>query len=378
MTSTEQTGVDMPDLLELDDSLEEIQAFFETQGWTDGLPFIPPTVARVNEMYQYIDRDPKEVIATLAPRNGEATVERIAINAVMAGCRPEYLPVLITAVQAIEVPEFNLNGVQSTTHACTVAVFVSGPVAREIGINGGPNCFGQGTRANASIGRAMRLILLNVGGGTPGEGDKSTQGSPAKFSFCATETEASPWPPFHVEQGFNPEDSVVIVMAAEAPHNVIDGSSSTAVAVADSIADAMRGGGSNDLGFGRGNPMIAFGPEHAEVVAKDGWSRADVQRYIWENVRREFRPRTRPNLNAQTGSAAPAVSSFAPNQNPGVPFGERWIAEKPEDIFIIVAGGSGGHSSWIPSFGLMKSVVRRIEYADGQPVRRAMVPGGRH
>jgi hypothetical protein len=356
---------DVPELIEVEDSLEAIQSFFETQGWTDGLPIVPPTVERVQEMYQYIDHAPGDVIARLAPRNGEATVQRIAINAVMAGCRPEYMPVLITAVRAIEDPAFNLNGVQSTTHPCSVAIFVNGPVRQELSINSGHNCFGQGSRANASIGRAMRLILLNVGGGTPGEGDQSTQGTPAKYSFCAAENqEASPWPPFHVDYGFDAEDSTVIVMAAEAPHNVIDGGSTTALGVLESMADSMRAGCTNDIDFGRGNPLVAFGPEHAGVIGRDGLSRFDVQRYLWEKVRRE--PRVRRN-QAPSPASAPRVGDV--QGNPGLPHGERWIAPEPRDIFVIVAGGAGGHSSWIPSFGLMRSVISRIEHADGTPVR---------
>ena len=373
--------LDVPELIEVDDSLEAIQSFFETQGWTDGLPFIPPTRDRVREMYQYLDYDPKQIIAKLPPRNGDATVERIAINAVMAGCRPEHMHVLLAAVKAIEAPQFNLNGVQSTTHSCTVAVFVSGPMAAELGMNGGAGCFGPGNRTNASIGRAMRLILLNIGGGTPGEGDKSTQGSPAKYGFCATENIAeSPWPPFHVDQGYAPEDSTVLAVAAEAPHNVIDGGSTTALGVLASMVDAMRSGGTNDLGFGRGNPLVIFGPEHAEVVAKDGWDRKQIQAYLWEHVRREYVPRARPQSTAAgaNGGPTPVVSGFAPNQNPGIPHGERWIAEQPSDIHIMVAGASGGHSSWVPTFGLMKSVVQRIEHSDGAPVRSAMNPGGRH
>ncbi len=361
---------EIPGLIEVEDSLEAIQSFFETQGWTDGLPFIPPTRERVLEMYQYIDYLPKDVIAKLPPRNGDATVERIAINAVMAGCRPEYMPILITAVKAISDASFNLNGVQSTTHPCSVAIFVNGPLRNELSINSGHNCFGQGARANASIGRAMRLILINVGGGTPGEGDQSTQGTPAKYSFCSAENEeSSPWPPFHVDYGYAAEDSTVIVMAAEAPHNVIDGGSITGLGVLESMADSMRAGNTNDIDFGRGNPMVAFGPEHAAVVGRDGLTRADVQQYLWEHVRRE--PRVRRN-QAPRPPSAPRIGDV--QGNPGLEHGERWICPEPRDIFVIVAGGAGSHSSWIPSFGLMRSVVARVEYADGAPVRSVFIP----
>ena len=170
-------NLDLPPIVDIDDSLDAIIDFFETQQWTDGLPFIPPTRQRVDEMFRYVDFKPDDVIATLAPRNGEATVEALAINAVMAGCRPEYFPVVVAATQAVAEKPFNLNGIQSTTHSCAVLVFVNGPIGREININNGYNLFGQGFRANATIGRAMRLILLNIAGGTPGEGDRSTIGT---------------------------------------------------------------------------------------------------------------------------------------------------------------------------------------------------------
>src|SRR3990172_8275798 len=159
------TSAGSPPLVELEDSLEAIQEFFETQGWTDGLPIVPPTQERVRAMYRYVERDPDEVVAVLAPRNGEATVQRIAINAVMSGCRREYLRVLLTAVEAVAEEPFNLNGIQSTTHPCGVLVLLNGPVGRELNVNSGYNCFGQGWRANMTIGRAMRLIMLNIGGG---------------------------------------------------------------------------------------------------------------------------------------------------------------------------------------------------------------------
>ena len=179
----------VPDFVDLEDSLEAIQDFYETQGWTDGLPIIPPTEARVREMFRYLDYEPDDVLALLEPLSGEATVQRVAVNAVMAGCRPEYMPVLIAAVKAIAEPAFSLRAVQTTTHPCTVGLNVNGPLRDELSINCGANCFGTGWRANATIGRAMRLILLNIGGGIPGEGDKATHGSPAKFTLCIGENE---------------------------------------------------------------------------------------------------------------------------------------------------------------------------------------------
>ncbi|HEY7295851.1 MAG TPA: hypothetical protein VH916_12475, partial [Dehalococcoidia bacterium] len=166
--------------LQLPSSFQEINTVFYERGWTDGLPIVPPTENAVAEMLAWTDRDPLEVVGVLPPRQGEATVEKIAVNAVMAGCLPQYLPVVITAIRAICDERFNPDGVQATTHPVAPLLIVNGPLARELSINGGYNCFGQGTRANATIGRAIRLIMMNVGGGLPGSGDRSTQGSPAK------------------------------------------------------------------------------------------------------------------------------------------------------------------------------------------------------
>ena len=355
----------LPPLLELDDNQDAIQEFFETQGWTDGLPFVPPTRERVEEMYRYIDYAPGDVIARIAPRNAEATVERIAINAVMAGCRPAYMPVLIAAVQAIAQDPFDLNGMQATTHPCAVMIMVNGPLARELDINSGHNMYGPGWRANASIGRAMRLIQLNVGGATPGEGDKSTQGSPAKYSFCFAENEAAnPWEPLHVEHGFDPQDSVVTVMAAEGPHNVQDHGSITGRGILTTIAGSMKKLGGNDFVMGvGGQPMVVFGPEHAATVAADGISKDEVKQFLWEHVRIpgsefspdwELRDDRMEKLKGITGSTDALI-----------------VAEHWSRIEVVVAGGAGKHSSWIPTFGgdLTETVMRRIERKDGTPYR---------
>ncbi len=353
-------NLELPPIVELDDSFEAIHDFFETQGWTDGLPFVPPTRARVKEICRYVDRAPDDVIAVLGPRNGEATLERIAVNAVMAGCRPEYLPVVIAALQAVAEEPFNLNGIQSTTHPCAVFVLLNGPVAREIGVNSGPNCFGQGSRANMSIGRAVRLALLNIGGGTPGDGDRATHGTPAKISFCAAENEdENPWQPLHVERGFAENDSVVTVVAGEAPHNINDHGSISGLGILTTVATSLRQSGSNNIG-GRGQPMLIFGPEHAEQVARDGYSKDDVKRFIWEH-------------------AVLRVSDWSPDWLEGERLerleedtGQKEIShvtERWEDLDVIVAGGPGKHSCWIPTFGGTGTVMRRIEHADGSPVR---------
>src|SRR2546422_111037 len=207
---------------------EEIDALYQERGWTDGLPIVPPTEAAVREFLRWTDRDPRDVLGVLPPRQGEATVERVAANAVMAGCRPEYLPVVLAGIEALADPLFNLDAIQATTHPVAPLLVVNGPIAREIGLNAGYNAFGQGFRANVTIGRAVRLVLMNVGGGLPGSGDRATQGSPAKLAYCVAENEAeSPWEPLHVEAGFPRDVSVVTVFGCEGPHNIQDHYSNT-------------------------------------------------------------------------------------------------------------------------------------------------------
>ena len=236
-------------------------------------------------MLAYSDRDRREVLAVLPPRRGEATVEAVAINAVLAGCEPRQLPLLIAAVRGIAEPEFNLSGINATTHPCAVLILVNGPIGRELGVHGGPGCYGPGFRANATIGRAMRLLLLNVAGASPGLGDRATQGTPAKFALCLAEhEEASPWAPFQTTRGFAPEDSTVTVAACEGPHNIQEHGSNTALGVLQTVAGALGQAGSNNI-LSRGEPLLALGPEHAATIAAEGWTREGVQEYLHEHAR---------------------------------------------------------------------------------------------
>jgi len=173
---------------------DEAEAMFQ-RGWTDGLPVVPPTKARVLAMLEGTTRSPEEVIALTPPNLAECTVEKVAINAVLAGCRPEYLPVVLAAVEAVCTDEFNMHGIVATTMGVGPVLVVNGPIAQRIGMNSGVNALGQGNRANLTIGRALQLVIRNVGGGRPGEVDRATHGSPAKLSFCFAEDEAgSLWP----------------------------------------------------------------------------------------------------------------------------------------------------------------------------------------
>ena len=192
---------------ELPADIDLVEYYFE-RGFTDGLPVVPPTKEKIDAIVASLGGNPQFVEAKIAPRWGELTREVLAINMVMAGCKPEYAPVVRAAIQALTDQAFNLNGVQATTHVAAPLLIVNGPIAQEIGMNGGVNAFGSGNRANATIGRAIRLIMLNVGGGWPGDLDKSTLGHPGKYTYCVAENEAqSPFAPYHVEHGYKPEDS---------------------------------------------------------------------------------------------------------------------------------------------------------------------------
>src|SRR5439155_18712179 len=220
-------------------------------------------------------------------RWGQATIAKLAINAVMAGCKPEYFPVVVTAVRAILAPRFNLYGIQGTTNPASPVLFLNGPIAREIGVNAGGNLFGPGFQANATIGRALRLIMTTVGGGVPQQADKSTLGNPAKYTCCFAENEAdSPWPPFHVDQGYSPETSTVTAFGGAAPANIIE-KSKTAAEMLDAVAQAIAVSGSNNM-FMSEQALVVFGPEHAAVAAREGYDKERVRQTLYEQARLSF------------------------------------------------------------------------------------------
>ncbi len=320
--------------------------------WGDGLPVMPTTRASVAAMLAHTRRRPQEVVATLAPGFGAATVECIAINAVLAGCEPEYLPVLLAAVEAIAAKKFNLQSIQSTTNPAAVWVIVNGPLAERLGVNGGFNCLGEGAWANATIGRALRLILRNVSGALPGEMDRATQGQPGKYSFCCAENEAeSPWQPLHVERGFAPAQSTVTVVGAEGTMNMC-----TLVKDADElirvIAGTLRHPPSNEY-VHSGEPWLVLCPEHALILHEAGYSKAEVKRRLWEASKMPASELSAEDLGRAQPSRAAELGAIGPQTL--LP-----ISQKPDDIGIIVAGGSGAHSVYVPCFGNTRSVTVEI------------------
>jgi hypothetical protein len=324
------------DRLNLPDSGELIfQAFYE-RGWTDGLPIIAPTEEAVEKMVAFTGRDPQEVIANIPPRWGTATVEYIAINAVMAGCLPEYMPIIITAIQAMSEDKFNLVFVQASTHPVAPLVIINGPIANKLHINSGHGAFGSYYRSNGTIGRAIRLILLNIGGAIPGQTDMATQGQPSQFSFCIAENEEkNPWQPLHVEKGFKSTDDTVTVVAAENPHNINDHSSITAEDLLSTIAGSMTNIGSNNMQSQGGNPILALSPEHAATIARDGYSKDDIRSYVFNNARV-------PISKFAEGIRKRWHSGLSENATVS-------IVKDKKDLIILVVGGAGKHSSYLPS-----------------------------
>jgi hypothetical protein len=335
----------------------DLVEYYYERGFTDGLPVVPPTREKIDEIVARLGGDPSFVEARVAPRWGELTREVLAINMVMAGCKPEYTPVVLAAVKALTDQAFNLNGVQATTHVAAPLLVVNGPIAREIGMNGGCNAFGSGNRANATIGRALRLSMLNVGGGWPGDLDKSTLGHPGKYTYCVAENEAqSPLAPYHVEHGYKPEDSTVFLIAAEAPHSVTNHISNDPEGILDTMCSAMSTIASNSAVLG-GHIAVVLGLEHAHTIAKHGWSRADIRHYLFHNHGNRF-------IDLAYGHRYGKVyNRNLPKYFKREPETRIPIVHSPDNIHLFVMGGEAGRFSvLIPGWGHMSTpVLRPIE-----------------
>jgi len=345
--------------IDADDDFDAINALMRDKGWSDGLPIVPPTEARVAAMLEYCDRPWDVPIAKVAPRWGEATPLRLAANAVMAGCRPEYFPLLMLAIEAMCEEPLNLYGVQATTHLCAPLVIVNGPVVRELNINCGHNAFGPGHQANATIGRAIRLTLVNIGGAIPALGDMSTFGSPAKYTYLAAENEAeSPWGPLHVDRGLPKEASAVTVIGAECLHNVNDHESLSAEGILMTIAGTLATTGNNDVYYAA-QPLIIMAPEHAKTVA-GGFSKSEAKRFLQKHATLPMGKFSIENIERRL--KVTYKDRYA-NAGPDAPV---YAVQNPDDIMIAVIGGAGKHSAVVPTFGATKAVTRALKTADGR------------
>jgi hypothetical protein len=331
-----------------DDDPVALMELYASHGWGDGLPLVAPTPHRVDTMLAGCDgADPDEVIAVLPPRGGQATRRSIAVNAVLAGCDPVHLPVLVSAVRAIADPVVNLRGVNATTHPVAPLLIVHGRAGHDGGYHGGIGAFGPANRANACTGRALRLVLLHIAGATPGPGDASTQGGPAKYTYCVAENVAeSPWESYAFAAGVDAE-SAVTVHCGEAPHNVHDMESAGPAPILDKIASAMTSTGQNNAPISQGEYFVALCPEHAVACATAGWTRADIASYLHQRAR----------LPVAALKQAFALRAWAPWQEALGDHESMAVTGHPDNIKVLVVGGPGKHSSVIPSWGMTKSVT---------------------
>jgi hypothetical protein len=349
-------------LVDVPDDLDEFNAWAIERRWSDGLPLIPPTPERVARMLTGTDFDPETVIAKIPARQAKATVQAIAINAVMAGCQPSAMPILIAMVEATEDPALNMYGCQATTHPCALMVMVTGDVAKHAGVHSGAGLFGSTFPANVTIGRATRLIQQNIGGAFPGESDRSTQGTSAKISFCWAENQDdSPWEPYRVSRGFAESDSTISLVFAEGPHNIDDHVSKEPRGLAFTMASTIATTGNNNAYCRDNDYTIAVCPEHAIILAKAGWKRSDLQEYLHERARIPFkywRLGGLYKLNPQEKYLDAGDDDM-----------QVRITKSADDIHIVVAGGHGLHSAFIPTFGLTRMTTRVVRSASGEPWR---------
>jgi hypothetical protein len=321
-----------------------------TNGWTDGLPVVPATAERITAMLDAAGLEPDHQLAFIENRQVSVTAEKVAINAVMAGCKAEYMPIIAATVEALGDPAYGYHGPATSTGGSAVFMLVNGPIARELEMNSGDNLFGPGWRSNATIGRAIRLVMRNVIGTLPGELDRSSLGHAGKYTFCIAENEIdSPWPPFHTTRGFRPEQNAVTVFAAYAPHQYSNQLSSTPEGLLTTACAQMK----LSAGTGR-QPQYAmvFAGEHQVTIKKSGWSREDVQKYVFENSKISVADLKR--LHMKAGEVTPEdEQTMSP------------LVESPQDLLVIAAGGKAGvQSAYIPGWGGKagsQSVTREIK-----------------
>ena len=343
----------LPRVLPFTGSWESVNAHFYAHGWTDGLPIAVPTERKVHALLTSVRHPPDQVVAVIPPKMGLATVEKIAVNAVMAGCEPRHFPVVLAAIRAIGSPEFNLLPMQATTNPVAPMIIVNGPLARRLEINSGFNVLGQGWKSNATIGRALRFVLVNIGGGVPGKLDKACHGQPGKFSFCIAENEAqSPWAPFHSDRGYAAEDSTVSVIGVAGTQDVIHYARTSAEQILDALVRAVPREGLKNL-YSGGEPLIIFGPEQAAVLGAAGLTKREVKEAFFERTRIPVR-----TLDSETTALVKSRRArwFQHGEPDSIP-----LADRTEDVQILVAGGAGNHSVFVPTWGDTRCVTVRIE-----------------
>ncbi len=340
---------------------DEFEFMFD-QGFSDGLPLVPPTPERVLRMLSGTQREAQEVIATMPPNMGEATVEKVAINAVMAGCKPEYLPLILTAVEAVCTNEYNIHGVMATTMGASPVMVVNGPIRERLGLNMKLGALGQGNRANSTIGRALRLAIRNIGGARPGGTERSTLGNPMKFTMCFAEwEERNPWTPLHVERGFKQDDSVISIFTmTSGPTLMVDQDSRTGAQLAGTFGLCLESAFHPKAHYAT-EVLVVISPEHVNTFVRDGFDKASIRARIQEVTSRPIRELVENEVSAvgfkkafADGMDSQALDKLLPK------------FKSEDDIHIVIAGSeagkfSGAFHGWATGEIGSISVSRKIE-----------------
>ncbi len=344
---------------ELPDTIQAIEFYYE-QGLTDGLPVIPPTEERVLQFLDAAGVEPTEVLGTRPSRNWVITADKVAINAIMAGCLPEYAPVVVASMRALMRPEFNASAISETAGTSAPMIMVNGPIRHELDINSRWNLFGPGWRANATIGRALRLVLINVCNQVPGIRDKSTFGHPGRYTSCIAENEeASPWPPHHVDNGYSIDSNTVSLFPVFPPMEIYNQSDHQPEQVLESLCHIMAADANCE-----GEVLLILSPQHAKTIAATGWSKDQVRDYMVGRIAELYPKLSLQPMQSDPGADAPdPAAAEEPAQE-----GERPWANvgylgpiQSEGITILVAGGEGGgHSSILPSWGFANADARWV------------------
>ena len=335
--------------VEVPGSLEDAIEYCYQQGWTDGLPVIPPTEEKVLQFLEFAGRHPSDVIGVEPVRGRVISAEKVAIGAVMAGCRPEYMPVITAAMECMVQPEYNLHGSSASTGGSAPLLVINGPIRQKLGFASGHNIFGPGPdrRANATVGRAIRLILINVLENHPGVLDRSTLGHPGKYSYCIAEDEEnSPWVPLHVERGFPREASTVTVFTSLGPCQIDQVGAGTPEKILSAVADTLLG-----LGRGHGEILLIISQEQREIIKEAEWDKKQIREILFQKAQRTAR---------QWANASKAELPAPGAENDMIP-----ACLTPESVVLLAGGGLGGPwSALIPRWGKginSRSVIREID-----------------
>ncbi|MCZ6558569.1 MAG: hypothetical protein O7A69_12470 [SAR324 cluster bacterium] len=326
-----------PSAAEPQDAAALIELYYE-KGWTDGLPVVPPSAASVAAMLEAGGLRAGEVVGEVPARNTAVSAEKVAINAVMAGCLPEYMPVVVSAVRGLTNPSFNYHGIATSTCGSSVAVIVNGPIAKRLGINAKDNAFGPGFRPNVTIGRSLRLLMMNALNTRPGRLDRSTLGNPGKISLCFAEDErGSPWEPLHVERGFTPEESTTTLFATESIIQTANALSRRREPLLMGMADAMANMGSSNI-TGQQNMVCVFAELHTGILREAGWSKSEVKQFLYDHARRSIADLKR-------------VERLPGAIEPGDEDKWRHPIRSPQDLLVVCAGSMGNFSACMTGWG---------------------------